>query len=496
MAQINSLSELLPNQKAIKIPYTGGTQTFTVPFGYDATMDVYLWGGGGGGGGYDAHQGGSGAGGQFAYGKIQVSAGSHVTVSVGGPGGPGGSGGGAPGGYGGASFESIDSKIFTGANGGYSGPRPWSGGGGGGGGATVVAVNGIPQVVAGGGGGGGGGGCWSDGASAPGDTNPDATSLVYPAPLWGTYPTLLNESGIWGPDKYSGSFNGTWSVTFPESGNYTLYGTADNAFAYYINDVLVLQGSDWGHVYTNTLNIAAGTYSVTMHGDNWGGPASAALRIVAPSGTKIFDSSAPPATSNHAYTPAQLGQSHPGDGGGAGGGGGGWPGGNGGPCGGGDVGGSWGYSGTSYNAITAINASGRTPGNPQSPFYTSGYSIGGAPNSAGSSGYAVIVVSFKGLANVKRNGVWQPLVGSYFKSNGVWKFITGTWVKKNGTWVPAAGTSLALGAVDGSNYGSSQSGNRSYVVPPSPGGGSGDGGWGGDGGQGDGDGSGDGDGGE
>ena len=460
MAQLTSLSQILPNQKVLRFVYTGGFQSFVVPVGFDSTIDVYLWGGGGAGGGTDAHRGGSGAGGQFAYSQITARANDQVSVYVGGGGAPGGSGGGAPGGSGGASGVSVDSKQFTGANGGYAGPRPWSGGGGGGGGATLIAVNGIPQAVAGGGGGGGGGGCNSPGGDAPGSTNP-LSGLVYPAPLWGTYPNFLSANGVWGPDRYSGSFSGQWTVTFPVSGMYYLQGTADNGFSYHIDGNPVLSGGDWGTIYTESVYVNAGNHTVSMYADNWGGPASAALVITAPSGSVVFNSISPPLGTN-AYIPAQLGQSHGFDGGGGGGGAGGWPGGNGGGAGNGDNGGSWAYSGTSYNAVSAINASGQVPGNTQSPFYNSNTAHGGSPSSSGAAGYAVLVLTAKGLAKIKHAGDWKQLNGAFYKVNGQWKPIIGTWVKHNNTWVPVTGSEVSVSGVNSSGFSSSQTGNRGH----------------------------------
>ena len=139
---------------------TPSSEAFFVPNGFEANVEVHLWGAGGGSGSASA----GGAGG-YVKSTVTVAEGDFFEITVGGAGGAAGAGAGGAGGAGGsgAGLHSVSYAYgFGGGVGGTGTPYPGGddqngGAGGGGGGATVVIVNGVAVAVAGGGGGGGGG---------------------------------------------------------------------------------------------------------------------------------------------------------------------------------------------------------------------------------------------------------------------------------------------------------------------------------------------------
>jgi len=133
------------------------SEAFFVPDGFEANVEVHLWGAGGGGG-YAS----SGGGGGYVKSIVTVAEGDFFEITVGGAGGIGSRDVGGGGGQG-AGLSTISYAYgFGGGAGGTGIPYPgpddqYYGAGGGGGGATVVIVNGVAVAVAAGGGGGGGG---------------------------------------------------------------------------------------------------------------------------------------------------------------------------------------------------------------------------------------------------------------------------------------------------------------------------------------------------
>jgi hypothetical protein len=136
------------------------SEAFFVPNGFEANVEVHLWGAGGGSGSASA----GGAGG-YVKSTVTIAEGDFFEITVGGAGGAAGAGAGGAGGAAGqgAGLHSVSFAYgFGGGVGGTGTPYPGGddqigGAGGGGGGATVVIVNGAAVAVAAGGGGGGGG---------------------------------------------------------------------------------------------------------------------------------------------------------------------------------------------------------------------------------------------------------------------------------------------------------------------------------------------------
>jgi len=427
----------------VAIEYTHTRAVIQVPPGFKPLVSAYLWGAGGGGGGTDSpYSGGVGAGGAWVRHDFEVAEGDVIEVSVGGPGRAGAPGSGAGGGNGGASRLNISGwEGFSGAPGGRSGYAGWSGSGGGGGGATVLMLNDNVIACAGGGGGAGGGGHYGyggDGINLPGNM------VVFPAPLWGTYPDFLNQHGIWNQDQYSGSFDQTFTVNFPTTETYTFTGTADNQFTFYVDGTAVMSGAYWPSVYSTTHTISAGTHSVRLEGTNWGGPASIGLTIDGTTAGRVFDSRNPPAQGS-IYKNGSAGGDHPGDGGGGGGGGGGWAGAEGGAYASGDTGGQGGGTGTCLYNITMVNSQGRFVGASQVPFYKAPYGEGGVQGADGNPGYAVLIFRPEPNGWYKDDsGEWKRILVNYIKAAdtvvsgvtkpGGWKQVRGTWVKTTTGW--------------------------------------------------------------
>ena len=151
------------------------SEAFFVPNGFEANVEVHLWGGGGGAG-----SGATGGGGGYVKSTVTVAEGDFFEITVGGAGGD--ASGNSPGiGGSGAGLHSVSFAYgFGGGAGNYQGdPEDGdSGPSGGGGGATVVIING--SVVAAAGGGAGGGGYGDDGgggatAGSPGGDTAQAS---------------------------------------------------------------------------------------------------------------------------------------------------------------------------------------------------------------------------------------------------------------------------------------------------------------------------------
>jgi hypothetical protein len=148
------------------------SEAFFVPNGFEANVEVHLWGAGGGAG-----SGAAGGGGGYVKSIVTVAEGDFFEITVGGKGGD--SSGGTPGtGGSGAGLNSVSFAYgFGGGAGNYQGdPEDGDAGpSGGGGGATVVIINGSVVACAGGGAGGGGYGDDGEGGATAGSPGGDTT---------------------------------------------------------------------------------------------------------------------------------------------------------------------------------------------------------------------------------------------------------------------------------------------------------------------------------
>jgi len=140
-----------------------------------------------------------------------------------------------------------------------------------------------------------------------------------------------------------------------------------------------------------------------------------------------------------AATPGTLGENgagHNADGGGAGAGGGGADGGTGGSGDQGDIGAFGGRAGS--NTVPASGSSddgsGVTPGGTASGYYTTGVAVGGASQTAGGNGRAVLIFNIPSASNYKVGGAWKKLDSMYHKVSGTWKNIVGAYTKVSGEW--------------------------------------------------------------
>lgn len=105
---------------------------------------------------------------------------------------------------------------------------------------------------------------------------------------WGSatykrYPWFLNAYGTWG------GFPVTNIINFAYTGYYSFAACCDNYGYIYIDNVLVLQATDWGHVDYAEVYITAGNHAVKCHGVNYGGPASFAVTITSHTGGSNVD---------------------------------------------------------------------------------------------------------------------------------------------------------------------------------------------------------------
>lgn len=199
-----------------------GASTFTVPYGIYA-LNVVASGAGGGGGGTDSPYGGSaGSPGRYISGQLAVNPGDTVTINVGSGGQHGDSGSGAGGGAGGGG-------SFT----------PFS---------TLNLLS-----------------------------NPSNLQVTN-----GAYIGFLNTYGIWNYYPDYPTFDQSTVINFPFTGYYTFEGSVDNAGQIYVDGVQVLDmPGEFGYrsVFTNQFFVTAGNHTVTIRGQNWGGPGSIGLTI-------------------------------------------------------------------------------------------------------------------------------------------------------------------------------------------------------------------------
>ena len=396
---------------------------------------AYLWGGGGGGGGNDSGTGGAGSGSQYSQVNFVVSDGDVLEIAVGGPGQGGASNAGnAAGGAPGASLT-LDTIFNT---------------------RTATPVSGSGGSV---------------------------------EPQWNSrYCTFLNTNGVWISPSSAASFDKTYTVTFPTTGNYQFQASADNQATFYFDNVQVFTAYDYQTTYEVGYPVAAGTHTLRIVGTNTGGPAAVALTITSGSsysggrggnsgdggssgaggggggatvllknGTVIGVSggggggggagnsgisrngdSGPGFTGRAApgQNPGQNGTKPFHDGGGGGGGGGGNGGGNGGYVRPGDEGANAGSFGGGLG-IAVSNPSARTPGGTTSPFYVPNIGQGGGGGGGnGISGYAMMEFDVSGVwLNLPELG-WKQTKDVFVKTNNTWNKAQGVWIKSNGVWEP------------------------------------------------------------
>ena len=142
------------------------------------------------------------------------------------------------------------------------------------------------------------------------------------------------------------------------------------------------------------------------------------------------------ATSRTPGTLGENGAGHNADGGGAGAGGGGTDGGTGGSGDQGDIGAFGGRAGS--NTVPASgsedNGSGITPGGKSSGYYETGVAVGGASETSGGDGKAVLIFNVPSASNYKVAGEWKKLDKMYHKVAGTWKNIKFAYTKVGGAW--------------------------------------------------------------
>lgn len=412
--------------------YTGSLQRITWTLGNNVPVTAYLWGGGGGGGGNDSNRGGNGGGGGFTTVNFTVDVGDVIEVAVGGGGGAGQSGrGDAAGGTAGASYT------------------------------TENLFNTIDNVA-----------------------SPPVFKQFNSA-----YCTFLNTYGVWVNPSSAATFDRTYTVNFPTTGNYQFTACADNSARFFVDGTEVFFADNYKTPWTVGYEVEAGNHSIRILGTNTGGPGAVALTIgqgdsysggrggnsgssgssgaggggggatvVILNGTPIaaaggggggggggnsgvaIGESAPGSRGQAAVgeNAGQNGTNKAGDGGGGGGGGGGWGGGNGGTVPGGDQGayaGVYGLSTTPYE-----DPSGRNPGGRSNPYYRTGIAQGGSYGGGlGNGGYAVFEFEVPGTF-VHYDGSFKPVIQTYVKVNNEWKPVESTYVKQGGAWVPVNGS--------------------------------------------------------
>ena len=173
-------------------------------------------------------------------------------------------------------------------------------------------------------------------------------------------------------------------------------------------------------------------------------------------------------------TPGTLGEngaSHADNGGGAGAGGGGTDGGTGGSGDQGDIGAFGGRSGsdTVPASGTSANGSGVSPGGTGSSYYTAGVAVGGASETTGGNGKAVLIFTIPSGSNYKVDGSWKELDKIYYKVSGTWKNVTAAYNKVGGVWKAIFASDVVFSldsALFGNSTGNATSGSQGTAGAP------------------------------
>lgn len=411
--------------------FTNGVQRL-VWSGPGGTITAHLWGGGGGKGGNDRLTGGNGGGGGYASHVFNVIDGDIIDVAVGGQGENGIGGSGVLGGAAGASWGGVIFNTRT----------------------TPASPEVTPQTNSG----------WC---------------------------SFLNTYGVW--ESYPGAsrFQRTYSVEFDSTADYSFILSVDNNATISLDGVPVLSvggssSANYQRTFQATVNVTAGTHTLTIDANNTGGPGGVALTIGANYGysggaggrsgysgtsgsggggggaTVLLKNSvvlaiaagggggggggdrgqgdSAPGPGGQALPgnyAGQNGQDKGGDGGGGGGGGGGLQGGNGGSTPGGDVGGYAGAFGLS--TAPGENPSGTLPGGRGSQYYKNGVALGGTDTQPSTAGYAAIVIETFGT-NIHDGNEFVAVRNTYIKQVNSWKEIKGVWIKEADGWKNVLGT--------------------------------------------------------
>jgi hypothetical protein len=402
-----------------------GYYSFTMPEGFETTMEIHLWGAGGGNSAF-----GLGAGGGYANSIVTIAPGDLVEIGVGAPG--KNSVGQSPG-QGGYSF--LDLK-YSGGDGGIARDEDNdTGPGAGGGAASAVVINSTPVCVAAGGGGGSGyGDDLRDGnPGTPGGLYYEQATEIYPVTLSYAWNSFMNNYAVWG-----GGQDYTSTINFPVTGTYTFNYAVDNYGQVFLDGsaIITLSGTVTSHftsTTTYTATVSAGNHTVRVTGVNTGGPAGVAARIIKPDTTELWNTRAL-TFSNGLTNNTRGGTGGPG-GSGGGGGGGGYFGGNGGIQGGDDrPAGQGGNGGQNFGNII-ISGSGVRSGGVDTIYDPVGDTgFGTYP------GYAVIILTRKFQAYSKSSGTWKEVNNAYVKQSGAWKSVNQIYIKNAGTWNPLLST--------------------------------------------------------
>jgi len=424
--------------------YTGNIQRLIWSQGNNVSVTAYLWGGGGGAGGNDnPGRGGSGSGSNFSQISFAVDEGDVIEVAVGGPGLGGGNATRDAGG-GQAGFSLTENEIFN--------------------------IRNFPIIYP----------PWYEGVFYPFSSN---------------FGTFLNNNGTWGWPYTLGTFSQTYTVVFPEDGNYQFTGAASYNATFYLDDVQLFTADNRNLPFTVGYPVPAGTRTLRIIGTNrWfnfnntgslaltigkgdsfsggrggnsgpvgtsgagggGGGATVVLKngaVVGVAGgggggggggnrSPINGESAPGSRGQAPIgaNPGQNGTSPFTDGGGGGGGGGGYGGGNGGYvlAGSYDAGGFAGSYGGTFGASTAT-PTGITPGGTGSLYYKTGTGLGGVAGGNGSGGYAAFLFDVNGIY-VNTGSGFQAATNVWTKSQDAWKPVNAVYIKQDGVWEPVMGS--------------------------------------------------------
>lgn len=115
---------------------------------------------------------------------------------------------------------------------------------------------------------------------------------------------LLNQAGIWETNINATNFSRTYQVNFPHTGNYLIKGSCDDRGNVYIDGTKVLFIPAFNNIFTNTVNVQAGTRTVMLEGLNTGGPGGLATIIEFAGGAHM------PALLSHANTISNINYTH------------------------------------------------------------------------------------------------------------------------------------------------------------------------------------------
>ena len=118
---------------------------------------------------------------------------------------------------------------------------------------------------------------------------------IFKAPNNSGYCTFLNQYGVWNnPDsQYTSSYTGSFTVTIPTTGTYTITSSADDNAVVSLDGTSILTVPGYTTTYTTTRTITAGEHTISWVANNTGYVAAFGLTISDADGNVVWNTVTP-----------------------------------------------------------------------------------------------------------------------------------------------------------------------------------------------------------